>query len=99
MVQAEAFYDLRQQVEDGRAVGGDVQLARIQPAHLVAEARFQPVQAFHQWLRHLVQHLALAAGHQAPPAALEQRYPQLTFQCLQLQADRRLADEQRLSRP
>ena len=99
VVQAEAFDDLRQQVQDGRAVGGDVQLARVQAAYLVAEACLQPVQVLHQRLRHFVQQLALAAGHQATPAALEQRHAQLPFQGLQLQADGRLADEQRLSRP
>ncbi|KAG1165828.1 hypothetical protein G6F35_018551 [Rhizopus arrhizus] len=77
MMHPEALDDLRQQVQDGRTVGGNVQLARIQPAHLVAEARLQPVQVLHQRLRHFIQQLALAAGHQAPPAALEQRHPQI----------------------
>ncbi|MCY1250159.1 hypothetical protein D9M72_637700 [compost metagenome] len=95
---AEALHDARQQVQDGGAVGGNVELARIQPFDLVAEAGLQPVQAFHQRLGHFKQQLALAAGHQAPPAALEQAHPQLAFQRLQLLADRRLADEQRLSR-
>ncbi|MNS99680.1 hypothetical protein D3C72_1340880 [compost metagenome] len=96
---AEAFDDLRQQVQDGRAVGSDVQLARVQAAHLVAEACFQAVQALYQRLRHFIQQLALAAGHQAPTAALKQGHPQLALQRLQLQADGRLADEKRLSCP
>jgi len=99
MALAEALHDARQQVQDGRAVGRDVELAGIQPLHFVAEAGLQPVQVLHQRQRHLIQQLAFAAGHQAAAAALEQIDPQFALQGLQLLADRRLADEQSLSCP
>ncbi len=96
---AEALHDARQQVQDGRAVGRDVELAGIQPLHLVAEAGLEPVQVLHQRQRHFIQQLPFAAGHQAAAAALEQADAQLALQRLQLLADGRLTDEQRLSCP
>ncbi len=99
MLLAEQFDDARQQVQDGGAVGGDVQFAGVQPGDLVVEGRLQTVDALDQRLGQLVQQLPLAAGTQAPAAALEQHHPQVSLQRLQLQGDGRLADEQRLGRP
>jgi hypothetical protein len=99
MLGAEVLHDLRQQVQDGRAVGGDIEFAGIQPTDLFAEAAVQPVQAFDQRLGQFVQQLALAGGGQAAPATLEQADAQLPFQRLQLQGNGRLADLKRLRSP
>src|SRR3546814_2852789 len=45
---AEGFHDLRQQVEDGRAARGHVQLAGVQAAQLLAEHAAQRVDPLHQ---------------------------------------------------
>ena len=95
---AEGFDDPRQQIEDGRAAGGDIELAGVEAADLLPEHRIQPVQALDQRPRQLVELLALAGQGDPAPAALEQPHPQFPLQRLQLQGDRRLAQVQRLSR-
>ena len=95
----EVLHDLGQQVEDGGTVGGDVEFAHVQAADLLPEDRIQPVDPLDQRLRQLIEHLAFRAGRQPAADALEQGDAQLPLECLQLQGDGRLADEQGLGRP
>ena len=95
MALAERVHDPGQQVQDGRAAGGHVELAGVQPAHLLAEAGGQPIQPFHQRLGQFVEQFALAGRGQPSPAALQQAHAEFALQCLQLQGHRRLAQVQR----
>src|SRR5690606_24920912 len=67
---AERGDDLRQQVEDGRTACGDVQLAGVEPAQLLAERGVEAFETFHQRPRQFVQRLALPGHHQPPATAL-----------------------------
>src|SRR5690606_35878940 len=90
--------DPRQQVEDGGAVGGNFQLARVHARQRVAKGRGQGVDAVHQRPRQLVQRLARRRGKQAAAVALQQRGAHFALQGLELLADRGLADVQGLGR-
>ena len=94
----EGFHDPGQQIQDGRAARRDVELAGIEALDLVAEDRVQPVEAFDQGLRQLVQDLAFAARGQPSAHPFEQLDPQFALQRLQLEGDRGLADIERLGR-
>ncbi len=99
MLGPEGLHQGRQQVEDGRAAGRDVQFAGLQALEPAAEFAVQPVQALDQGAGQVVQHLAFAGQAETPADALEQGLAQLPLQGLQLQGHGRLAEEQGLGRP
>ena len=94
----EALHRLRQDVEDGRLAGGDIELARLQLAELGGEGLMQLVDTLHQRLRQLVQRLPLRGHLDLRAAPLEQGDAELPLQRLDLQRHRGLAQEQRFRR-
>ena len=95
---AERLHQIWQQVLDGRDAGGDRHFARIHADQLAAKGGIDAVETFDQGQGEVIQGLAFAGELHAAAGAIDQRHTELALQRADLQADRGLAQEQRLGR-
>jgi hypothetical protein len=94
-----AAHQLRQQVLDGRSAGGDHQLAGSQTFDARLKIPLERFPSLDQRPGQFVECLAGFGQIHAPAAPFQQGHAEFPFQRLQLQADRRLRQEQRFGRP
>ena len=94
----EPFDEPRQQVEDGRFTGRDVDLAGVEAPAALGERVGKAVDAFHQRRGKLVQRAALRRERDSGATALEQHRIHLLLQRLDLKRHRRLAEVHALRR-
>ena len=89
----------RQQVQDGRGAGGDVEFAGVEARAPVRGRRTsRPSSPSTSGRASAYSASPSRVGEQPAAAALEQPHPELALQRLQLQGHRRLAEVQRLGR-
>src|SRR5690606_7887091 len=74
------------------------QVAAFESAQACVELGVECIHAIDQWTRQVVEHFPGVAEVEPAAIALEQPHAELLFQRPQLQAYRRLAEEQRLGR-